>query len=225
MKRERSVTDTDSTRQSRLRADELPLVEEIVTVEETQSVLIRLPCLDFFRDAHVCERAADTACGCEAPTEGGEEGVLQFAPDAFTVKSGTLETPHPVVVLHSQQYGEIVFEGSWCELNDRNVSAAPLSNHVVVQLCEKGDEQPAKGGASTNNNSSSSSISSHTNEPRISTDKKSTATGIEVASLLKHPSVGITADDARGLQKARNASWAYGRIDVPCATLVLRRVG
>ncbi|KAF8283737.1 hypothetical protein TcG_01707 [Trypanosoma cruzi] len=227
MKRERQFTVNDEDAQRRRAQtdsgdDETLLKEEILTVEETQTVLVRLPCLDFFRDAHICEEAAANG-RAEATHEGDERHPSRFRADGLTFKSGTLETAHPVVVLRTKEYGEMEFEGSWVDSHEKSFFGAPSSNRVVVQLCERGDEQTEKRIHGSVHDASGSGSGAF-NEPRSVSDKRGASTGVGVASLLKHPSVGITADEARGRKRARNESWGYGRIDVPCATLVLRRV-
>ncbi|ORC91686.1 uncharacterized protein TM35_000052820 [Trypanosoma theileri] len=251
MKRSREdVPSRDAQDQQKTSEEGQKLIEEIVTVEETHSILVRFPCLDFFRDARLCEVTVgskeaegdnsnhDKNNENNKNSEGDENTSVNnnnnninnnnrnngnetkyFSPDAVTFKDGTLETDHPIVLVHTQHYGIMEFEGTWCDVHVPQTSTTPLSNRVVVQLCEKSSEQALLDGISTNGESQMKESQHGT-----VVDAKSVGAGVEVASLLKHPSVGVTADDARGLQAARNASWAYGRIDVPCATLVLHRV-
>lgn len=202
--------------------DGASLVEEIVTVEETRSILVRFPCLDFFRDAHMCEVATPQSGDSTSSREGEGQTAAQFFPDALTFKPGTLETSRPVVLLRTAELGEVEFEGSWQDSAETTLFTAPLSNRVVVQLCEKGDDRAAKNHHHKSHHRGDGAGTG--SESRFGDDTTRTAPGVEVASLLKHPSVGITADEARRRQKAHSASWAYSRIDVPCATLVLRRV-
>ncbi|RNE99805.1 hypothetical protein TraAM80_07997 [Trypanosoma rangeli] len=224
MKRERpfAVDDENPLGRQRLTDDATSFVEEVETVEETHTVLVRLPCLDFFRDAHICEEAAphDTA---SAADEWDERGRPRLSAGGLMFRNNTLETAHPIVVIRTQAYGEMEFEGSWSESHEGNVFETPSSNRVVVQLCERNDESTTKGNYSMINDMGGG-VKGVVSEQRSAADTGAPSTGVEVASLLKHPSVGITADEARGRQKARNASWCYDRIDVPCATLVLRRV-
>ncbi|ESL11363.1 hypothetical protein TRSC58_00888 [Trypanosoma rangeli SC58] len=224
MKRERpfAVDDENALGRRRLTDDATSFVEEVETVEETHTVLVRLPCLDFFRDAHICEEATPLGTAAAAD-EGGERGGPQLSAGGLMFRKDTLETAHPIVVIRTQAYGEMEFEGSWSESHERSVFDAPSSNRVVVQLCERNEESTAKGNHSMINDMGGS-VKGAVSEQRSAADTGALSTGVEVASLLKHPSVGITADEARGRQKARNASWGYDRIDVPCATLVLRRV-
>ncbi|KAH9593050.1 hypothetical protein LSM04_006995 [Trypanosoma melophagium] len=237
MKRSREDVPSSVVQDQRTKGEKgQTLIEEIATVEEKHSILVRFPCLDFFRDAHLCEVTVDSK-----ETEGGngnndtnnknsegeentndngnkkENETRYFSPDAVTFKEGTLETDHPIVLVHTQHYGTMEFEGTWCDVHGPQVSPAPLSNRIVVHLCKKSSEQAviARGSISGESNS---------NESHHTVDVNSVEAGVEVASLLKHPSVGVTADEARRWEVARNASWAYSRIDVPCATLVLRRV-
>ncbi|RNF08269.1 uncharacterized protein Tco025E_07457 [Trypanosoma conorhini] len=222
MKRDRPfAADDEGPPRRRTRTDDdASLVEEIATVEETCTVLLRLPCLDFFRDAHICEEAAPHGAAAD---EGDDRGWPRFFAGGLAFRSGTLETARPVVVLRTQAHGEIEFEGSWSESHESRLFEAPSSNRVVVQLCERGEDTTAKG-----DDGMAEEVGGHArgavNDQRLAAAPGGPATGVGVASLLKHPSVGITADEARGWQKARNASWGYDRIDVPCATLVLRRV-
>ncbi|KAG8346044.1 hypothetical protein ERJ75_000194100 [Trypanosoma vivax] len=203
------------------------LVEEIVTVEETQTILVRFPFLDFFRNAHVCEMATDRGV---SDNGGGANTRTEFAPHSLVFKEGTLETSHPVVLLKTLEHGEMEFEGSWCDVHRPTAGVPPMSNRVIVHLSEKGS---GLGGAAKGGNyHSQSTVGSNVAQDSGVSGKSQVsgeaghdvASGAGVASLLKHSAVGVTADDARGRETARNASWTYDRIDVHCATLLLHRV-
>ncbi|CBH17053.1 hypothetical protein, conserved [Trypanosoma brucei gambiense DAL972] len=196
-------------------------VEEILTVEEKRTILLRFPCLDFFRNAHICETLCNSA---QDASKGGTSGMeTKFAPEALRFDADTLETPHPIVRLRTREFGELVFEGTWCQVSEINGGRGSMSNRVVVHLCERSDEQ-SSGEVDKAVSGDNVGINRSNKSPLLSGSGSNSLSGSGVASLLKHSSVGVTADDARGQRRAQNALWFYNRIDVPCGTLVLARV-
>lgn len=171
------------------------LVEEVEEVIEMETILLRFPCFDFFRNVHMCETT---------------EGSARFAPEALAFVSHTLATSTPVVVLNGGSSNEMVFEGQWCDVVGDGLAT---TNRAVVHLCAEADAAPSSPMQETFAAAAPSSL-----------PDSSSATSPPVASLLPHATTGVTADEERRARTEQLKGWVYDRIDVPCAVLVMQRV-
>ncbi|KAK7198094.1 hypothetical protein NESM_000765600 [Novymonas esmeraldas] len=217
------------------------LVEEVM-VEELHTVLVRIPCFDFFRHVRLCERTGapqpveveEAVGGVSPPTLPGSGGQHSragsaFAPDAAVFERGTLETDTPRLVLNGGTPNEMHFEGRWCEVAGDGV---PIANRAILHLCLDTTVAPATssevrpssatrlGGDALSTQEPPEANTTSTAAPPSST----TLSTPPIASLLTHTAVGVTADEERHRRAEQQKGWTYDRIDVPSAVLVMHRV-
>ncbi|KPA80917.1 hypothetical protein ABB37_04317 [Leptomonas pyrrhocoris] len=196
--------------------DHASVVEEIEEVHEYQTILLRFPCFDFFRNVHLCEMAGDdlgkpaSSSTALAAPETRTRGEAKFAPEALQFLTHTLDTDTPIAVLNRGAASEMVFEGQWCEVSGDGTA---VTNRAVVHLASEAagpltqtSEVPSAVAASSSSASSARETSS------------------AVASLLPHAVAGVTADEERRARTEQLQGWVYDRVDVPSAVLVMQRV-
>ncbi|GET89747.1 hypothetical protein, conserved [Leishmania tarentolae] len=229
------------------------VVEETCELEETHTVLVRMPCYDFFRHVRLCECPRDpkrapsddasktsailasalphTVYDSETPPVASTQDAdsAAFAPAAAVFIHGTLETDAPRLVLNSGTPREMLFEGRWTEVAGEGVS---VTNRAVVHISAKAEGVAVSSTASPLNSSSTTNDASKSAELLCPTTKSFPAlssqatvtSALPIASLLTHTFAGVTADEERRQRAEQQKGWSYDRVDVPSAVLVMHRV-
>ncbi|KPI87696.1 hypothetical protein ABL78_3234 [Leptomonas seymouri] len=194
------------------------VIEEIEDVYEYQTILLRFPCFDFFRNVHLCEVASDnldessSTHAAPASSSSRARREMSFAPEALQFLPNTLETDAPIAVLNRGTASEMIFEGQWCEAVGDGTA---VSNRAVVHLTSETAEPSAQ--TSDMPSSAAVSVSASSASPVLETPSP-------VASLLPHAVAGVTADEERYARTEQLRGWVYDRVDVPSAVLVMQRV-
>lgn len=171
--------------------------EEIVTVEEQSSILVRFPCFDFFRNVHICEGMAADPPSPEAQGEDVQASSLVFRPEALVFVPGTIDTDRPLAVLNAGLSSEMHFAGHWEECTGRN-GLPEYTNRAIVHLHLADDKSRAE---------------------------KDAAVIAPVPSIFASPETGLSADEQRAKKEQEaQQEWVYDSIDVPTAVLVMHLV-